>query len=167
MKDLFGQLDGNGDGAISKSEFEDKLCAGGTNIANADKVFSQLDSNGDGSVSLTELGSALKTKGGHAHGSGGKGGGGADALMQAIDGTSSTTVTNSDGSTITTTTYADGSTSTQSTPAAAPATSSGGANSNSTAATNASSKYNLVDQMIQKQAQALATSARQSLSVSV
>lgn len=159
MKDLFGQLDGNGDGAISKSEFETKLGAGGTNIANADKVFGELDSNGDGSVSLNELASALKTRGGHAHGAGGKGGG-ADALMQALDGTSSTTVTNSDGSTTTTTTYADGSTATQNTPAGAPA-------SNGAAATSASSKYNLIDQLLQKQAQALATSARQSLSVSV
>lgn len=163
MQDLFSQLDGNGDGAISKSEFEDKLGAGGTNVANADKVFGELDSNGDGSVSLTELASALKSKGhGHAHGAGGKGGSSADALLQALDGASSTTVTNSDGSTTTTMTYADGSTVTLNTPA----TASGSTNSNGAAA-SASSKYNLVEQMIQKQAQALATSAKQSLSVSV
>ncbi len=82
--------------------------------------------------------------------------------MDAVAGTSSTTVTNSDGSTTTTTTYADGSTATLSTPAAAPSSSStgsGGTNSNGAAANNASSKYNFVDQMIQKQAQALSASA--------
>jgi len=55
LQDLFSQLDANGDGAISKTEFENALGAGGTNTAQADKVFSQLDTNGDGSVSLSEM----------------------------------------------------------------------------------------------------------------
>jgi hypothetical protein len=164
LKDLFGLLDTNGDGQISKSEFESDLGAGGTNIANADSVFSKLDTNGDGSVSLDELSSALKGKGHgghhHAHGAGGgKGGGGQDALLQALDGASSTSVTNSDGSTSTTLTYSDGSTVTLNTPAAAP--------SSSSASNSASSSYNLVEKMIQKQADALSLSAKQSLSVSV
>ena len=50
LQDLFSQIDGNGDGAISKSEFESALGAGGTNVAQADDVFNKLDSNGDGSV---------------------------------------------------------------------------------------------------------------------
>jgi Ca2+-binding EF-hand superfamily protein len=76
LKDLFSLLDGNGDGGISKSEFESALGAGGTNTANADSVFSQLDKNGDGSVSSDELGSALKSSGGHHghHHMGGAGG---------------------------------------------------------------------------------------------
>src|SRR5262249_38304041 len=46
LKDLFSQTDGNGDGSISKSEFESALGAGGTNTAAADKVFGELDANG-------------------------------------------------------------------------------------------------------------------------
>lgn len=162
LQDLFGILDGNSDGKISKSEFESALGAGGTNVANADSVFSKLDTNGDGSVSLDELSSALKGKGGghshhHAHGAGGGGkGGGQDALLQALDGSSSTTTTNSDGSTTTTLTYADGSTVTMNTPAA-----------KSSASGAATSSYNLVEKMIQQQANALATSAKQSVSVNV
>ena len=60
LKDLFAQIDGNGDGKITKSEFEEALGAGGTNLANADSVFGKLDKDGDGSVSLKELASALK-----------------------------------------------------------------------------------------------------------
>jgi Ca2+-binding EF-hand superfamily protein len=67
LQDLFSQIDANGDGQITKSEFEQALGAGGTNIAQADHVFSQLDRNGDGSVSIGELGSALQRSGGHPH----------------------------------------------------------------------------------------------------
>ncbi|MGY4334231.1 hypothetical protein ACVWWG_008648 [Bradyrhizobium sp. LB7.2] len=55
LKDLFSQVDGDGDGKITKSEFENALGAGGTNTAQADDVFSKLDSNSDGSVSLDEM----------------------------------------------------------------------------------------------------------------
>ena len=68
LKDLFSQLDADGDGKVSKSEFENALGAGGTNLAQADDVFGKLDKNGDGSVSLDELSSALKGSGkGHHH----------------------------------------------------------------------------------------------------
>jgi Ca2+-binding EF-hand superfamily protein len=70
LQDLFSQIDGNGDGQISKSEFESALGAGGTNLAQADDVFNKLDANGDGSVSLGEMSKALKGaggKGGHHH----------------------------------------------------------------------------------------------------
>ena len=60
LKDLFGQIDGDGDGKITKSEFEEALGAGGTNLKQADSVFGKLDKDGDGSVSLKELASALK-----------------------------------------------------------------------------------------------------------
>jgi Ca2+-binding EF-hand superfamily protein len=163
LKDLFSKLDSNGDGQISKSEFESNLGAGGTNTANADSVFGKLDTNGDGSVSLDELSAALKGKGGghghhHAHGAGG-GKGGQDALLQALDGASSSSTKNSDGSTTTTMTYSDGTTVTMNSPAAA--------STNSSASNSASSSYNLVEKMIQKQADALSLSAKQSLSVSV
>ena len=67
LKDLFGQIDGDGDGKITKSEFEEALGAGGTNLAQADSVFGKLDKDGDGSVSLKELASALKGGKGHHH----------------------------------------------------------------------------------------------------
>ena len=53
LKDLFGQIDGDGDGKISKSEFESALGAGGTNLAQADSVFGKLDKDGDGSRSVS------------------------------------------------------------------------------------------------------------------
>src|ERR1700759_242259 len=93
LKDLFSQIDANGDGSITQTEFENALGAGGTNIAAADDVFGKLDSNGDGSVSLDEMKSALQGAGGHhghgphmhAHGAGGSGGGdGSDPLLQAL-----------------------------------------------------------------------------------
>ncbi len=67
LKDLFSQIDANGDGSITKKEFEDALGAGGTNVAAADDVFGKLDANGDGSVSLDELKSALQGAGHHGH----------------------------------------------------------------------------------------------------
>lgn len=156
LKDLFAQIDTNGDGKITKAEFEDKLGAGGTNIAAADNVFDKMDADNNGSVSLDEMASALKKGGGghhRAHHAGG-GGGGADALMQALQGASSTSTTNSDGSITTTLTYADGSKITLSQPA-----------SSTTTSTGASTQYNLVEKLVQRQADALASSAKQSVSV--
>jgi hypothetical protein len=106
LKDLFTQIDGNGDGSISKAEFEDKLGAGGTNTAAADNVFTKLDTDGDGSVSPSELAAALTEKArGRRH---------ADHVPG-----------------------------------------------------NGTTAYNLIDQMTQKQAQAPATAAQQSVSVKV
>lgn len=155
LKDLFSLIDGDGNGQISKSEFENALGAGGTNVAQADDVFGKMDTNGDGSISADEMASALKGASGHhshRHAAGAEGGGGgADALAQALDGSSSTTTTNSDGSTTTTVTYADGSKVTLTTPAS------------QTASSSATSSYNFVEQAIQRQAQALSTSAQLSL----
>jgi EF-hand domain pair len=160
LKDLFSQLDANGDGQISKSEFENALGAGGTNIAQADDVFGKLDRDGNGAVSLDELSSALKGRGRHNHhaagGSTGADGSSSDPLLQALQGASSTSVTNSDGSTTTSVTYADGSKVTMTSPAAATASSS-----------TAASSYNIIERMIAREAQAIASSAPASLSVSV
>jgi EF-hand domain pair len=170
LKDLFSQIDGNGDGSISKSEFESALGAGGTNLAAADDVFNKLDANGDGSVTLDEMKSALQGAGhhgGHHHmhaggsdGSNDQAGGDSntDPLMQALNGASSTSVTNSDGSTTTSITYADGSKVTMTTPAA----SSSASTSSSSSAT---SSYNLIEKMIQREAQSLSASLSQSFSV--
>ena len=89
LQDLFSQIDANGDGQITKSEFENALGAGGTNIAQADDVFSKLDTNGDGSVSLGEMSAALKGaggKGGHHHHAhvGGSSGDPAPAMVRAV-----------------------------------------------------------------------------------
>jgi Ca2+-binding EF-hand superfamily protein len=105
LKDLFAQLDGNGDGQVSKAEFESALGAGGTNTANADAVFGKLDKDGDGKVSLDELSAALKGKGHHHHaksaggassGSSTSADGAADPLLAAL---SNSATVNTDGST--------------------------------------------------------------------
>jgi Ca2+-binding EF-hand superfamily protein len=163
LKDLFSQIDADGDGKITKSEFEDALGAGGTNLAQADDVFSKLDKDSDGSVSLGEMASALKGggKGGHHHhhvassdGSSDSGGSISDPLMQALSGASSTSVTNSDGSTTTTLTYADGSKVTMTSAASA------------AAAGSATSSYNFIEQLIQRQANVISSQASSSVSVS-
>ncbi len=179
LQDLFSQIDANGDGQISKTEFENALGAGGTNLAQADDVFNKLDANGDGSVSLDEMQKALQGaqgKGGHHHhhvadsdgstgtdgtssttGTSGSGAGGSnsDPLLQALAGATSTSVTNSDGSTTTSITNADGSVITMTSPAAT--TSSG----------SATASYNFLEQMIQRAAQAVSAGAASSLSLNV
>ncbi|PPQ14954.1 calcium sensor EFh [Bradyrhizobium sp. AC87j1] len=109
LKDLFSQIDADGDGSITKSEFEDALGAGGTNLAQADDVFSKLDANADGNVSLDEMSKALKSGHGHHHAQGAGGAGdGSDSSSKSGGGSTSTTTTAADGSTTTTVTYADG-----------------------------------------------------------
>jgi Ca2+-binding EF-hand superfamily protein len=159
LKNLFAQIDGNGDGKITKSEFEDALGAGGTNLAQADSVFGKLDKDGDGSVSLKELASALKGGKKHHHdqasnAAGNDDGSNSDPFSQALQGASSTSVTNSDGSVTTSLTYADGSKVTM--------TSAAGKSSSASAA----SSYNFIEQMIQRQAQAISSGTTASLSVS-
>ena len=159
LKDLFGQIDGDGDGKVSKKEFETALGAGGTNLKQADSVFGKLDKDGDGSVSLKELASALKG-GKHHHdqassAAGNDDGSNSDPFSQALQGASSTSVTNSDGSVTTSLTYADGS--------KVSMTSAAGKSSS----TSAASSYNFIEQMIQRQAQQVSSAATSSLSVSV
>ena len=154
LKDLFGQIDGDGDGKISKKEFENALGAGGTNLTKADSVFGKLDKDGDGSVSLKELASALK--GGKKHherdeSNSSDDGSNSDPFSQALQGTS---VTNSDGSVTTSLTYADGSKVTM--------TSAAGKSSSA----SATSSYNFIEQMIQRQAQAISSGTTASVSVS-
>ena len=63
LKDLFAQVDADSDGKLSKSEFENALGAGGTNLVKADRVFDKLDEDGNGAVSLDEMMSGLNGKG--------------------------------------------------------------------------------------------------------
>ena len=149
LKRLMGMLDGDGSGGISKAEFENKLGAGGTNTANADKVFGKLDTDGDGSVSLKELAAAFTRPKDKDKTDDPSKAANSDPLLQALQGASSTTTTNSDGTTTTSMTYADGS-KVSMTPAAGTSTSS----------------YNVLEQMIQRQANAIATSSASSLSIS-
>lgn len=167
LKDLFSQIDANGDGQITKSEFENALGAGGTNLAQADDVFSKLDSNSDGSVSLDEMSKALKGSGhhgGHHHaqaasGSGDALGSGSDSSSSSSSsGSTSTTTTGTDGSTTTTVTYADGFKMTTTVPGAA---------SSSSASGGGNSPYDWFGQMMQRQAQTAAGSTASSMSMSV
>jgi hypothetical protein len=158
LKHLFSQLDADGDGQVSKSEFESALGAGGTNLAQADDVFSKMDKDGSGAVSLDEMTSALTGKG-HRHrhhaaaGATGAYGPNSDPLLQALQGASGTSVTNSDGSTTRSVTYADGSKATMTSPAA------------KTASGSATSSYNFIEQMIARKAKAISSSAAASFSV--
>jgi hypothetical protein len=152
LKDLFSQIDADGDGKLSKSEFENSLGAGGTNTAQADDAFSKMDKDGDGSVSLDEMMSTLKGRG-HRHQAAetGESRSGPETPAESLQGATTTTVTNSDGSTTTSLTYADGSKVTMTSPAASGA---------------ATSSYNFIEQMIARQAKAVSAAAGGSLSVS-
>jgi hypothetical protein len=159
LKDLFAQIDADGDGKITKSEFESALGAGGTNLAQADDVFSKLDKDGDDSVSLDEISQALKGGKGRHHGhhhmtSASDDGSQSDPLLQALQGATSTSSTNSDGSVTTSLSYADGSKVTM--------TSAASASASGTAA----SSYNFIEQLIQRQAKAISSSTISSVSVS-
>ncbi len=156
LQDLFSLIDGDHDGKITKAEFEQALGAGGTNLAQADDVFNKLNTDGNSSASLDELSKALKGGGHHHHhhaaGPGGTdNGSNTDPLLQALAGASGNSVNNSDGSTTTSLTYADGSEVTLTTPAA------------SSTSGSASKSYNLVEQLIQREAQAISTNASLSL----
>jgi Ca2+-binding EF-hand superfamily protein len=145
LQDLFSQIDGNGDGQISKSEFETALGAGGTNVAQADDVFSKLDKNGDGSVSLDEMKSALQGAGGH-HG----------GHHHAHAAASSDDSSNTDPTTGASTTSAD--------PLMQALDDSLNASAKANAA-NATPSYNAVEQMIQRGMQSTQPASVSSISV--
>jgi len=166
---LFAKLDTNGDGQISKSEFETALGSAGVSTSNADALFAKLDGNGDGSISQSELAKAGHGGGHHHHhmhagggaqASGSSGQSAIDTVLSAAgaNGAKTQTATNSDGSITTTISYADGSTVEMVTPAAS-------ANDSGTAGTGANghSTANLLEQLIQMQAQ-LVNSAASTLS---
>jgi hypothetical protein len=164
---LFSNLDGNGDGAISKSEFEAVVGANG-NTGAADALFSQIDANGDGSISPSEFAAATQGSGAHGHhhhhvDAGGQGQSGqsdplASLFGTSADGATTSTATNADGSTTTTITYGDGSEVTMTTPAqassAAPTPATGAA-----AAQPPAPSANTIETLIQLQARLLAPSA--------
>jgi Ca2+-binding EF-hand superfamily protein len=152
LKEWFAKVDSDGDGKISKSEFE--ALGAGNKAGHAGNAFGKLDTDGDGSVSLKELASALKGGKKTHHAGSESDGSNSDPFSQALQGASTTSVANSDGSVTTSLTYADGSKVTM--------TSAAGKSSSA----SATSSYNFIEQMIQRQAQAISSGATASLSVS-
>jgi hypothetical protein len=160
---LFGKIDADGDGAISKSEFED-VFGSNADVSKVDGLFNALDANGDGSVSVDELTSAAQQAQGHHHhhhhmhgGGSGQSGGLADLLSAAnLAGASSQSATNADGSTTTTISYADGTKIAMTVPASS---SAGASSSNSSDGPGAASSTNVIEQLIRLQAEMLAQSA--------
>jgi hypothetical protein len=140
---VFGKLDGDGDGMVTGAELNGAFGSGNQKVA--DFVMSKLDKDGDGAISKDEF-AAGTTRGGRRHHAGPPPGQGLAALMSA-NAARSQISTGTDGSTTTTTTYADGS-KVSHTSAVAP-------NSDNSANSNASAKSqpNLLQQLIQLQAQ--------------
>jgi EF hand domain-containing protein len=95
LQDLFSQIDADGNGSIDKSEFENALGAGGTNLKAADNVFGKLDADADGSVNLDELKSALQG----AHGRHGRHHDGVQAASSSLTAGLATDSSTGDGST--------------------------------------------------------------------
>lgn len=126
LEELFTALDGDGDGKVSKSEFESAL-GQGDNLELADDVFTKMDKDGDGALSLGEMTSALR---GRKHGPPP-----GEAMASALTGATTQSTTNADGSTTTTITYGDGSTISM------------------TQSASAASSYNAIERMIARQAE--------------
>lgn len=142
LEELFTALDGDGDGKVSKSEFESALGQNG-NLELADDVFTKMDKDGDGALTLGEMTSALR---GRKHGPPP-----GEAMSAALNGATTQTTTNADGSTTMTIAYGDGSTVSM------------------TQSASASSSYNAIERMIARQAEmisARAASAGSSVAVS-
>ncbi len=162
-QDLIAKFDTDGDGKVSRSEFENAI-GSDADKSKVDALFNKLDGNGDGSISQDELQTALQKAhgGGHDHhhqvadssGSGGQPGG--DPLQALLsdasaDGATSQTSSNADGSTTTTITYSDGTKLEMTAPAAASDSSSNGSDTGSSNA-NAFNFGDLLKLMISLQA---------------
>lgn len=167
---LFSQLDADGNGQISKSEFED-VFGSNADLSKVDGLFNALDGDGDGSVSQDELTSAMQASHAHHHHHHAKPN--ADivqALMSGAQGATATTTSNSDGSSTTTISYSDGSSVSLTTAAAA--ANSGSADSGSTdsgssgTGSSSTSYFNLLEQLIRLQAQSLSAFASQNQATS-
>src|SRR5882757_9465984 len=150
---VFGELDTDGDGKVTKAELENDF--GADNKGLADAVFSKLDKDGDGAISQSEF-AAGTTKGAHHHRHVGpppdqsdQSGNAKDPLSQLLQaaGASSTSTSNSDGSSTTTITYADGSKVSMTTAA------SSNTDNSTNSGTSNSAQSNLLEQLIKLQAQ--------------
>jgi hypothetical protein len=177
---LFSQLDANGDGQVSQTEFE-SVFGSNADMSKVDGLFNALDGNGDGSVGLDELTSAAQASFAHGHGHHHHHAGVGQGVGQTIDalltsGTQGANVeskSNADASSTTTISYADGSKVTLTTPPGSSnagssdsggdsaSSGSGGANSGNTNSGN-SNYASLLEQLIRLQAQMLSLSSSQS-----
>ena len=169
---LFSQLDADGSGQVSQSEFEN-IFGSNADMSKVDGLFNALDGNGDGSVSLDELTSAAQASHAHHHGHRHHAGAGQgvgqtiDALLTSgTQGASVDSTTNADGSSTTTISYTDGSKVALTTPAG-----SGDSGSDSMSGSGGSNSGNanyasLLEQLIRLQAQVLSASASQNLASS-
>jgi EF hand domain-containing protein len=176
---LFSQLDANGDGQVSKSEFED-IFGSNADMSKVDGLFNALDGNGDGSVSQDELTSAMQASHAHHHhhhhANPGQGVGDiVQALLSGAQGATANTTSNSDGSSTTTISYTDGSSISLNTPAASTDASSTGSSSTDSGSTDSGSSgtgsnstgyFNLLEQLIRLQAQSLSALASQTQATS-
>jgi len=166
---LFSKIDTDGDGKISKTEFENALSGAGVSTSDADAAFAKLDANGDGSITHGELPGTKGAHGHHhAHGGGGSDDGDQDPLSQLIsgagaDGATTQTATNADGSTTTTITYADGTTIDMTSPGAPTNSGQSGAGTDGNSSNSANSQNNLLQDLIKLQSQML-TAATSTLS---
>jgi len=165
---LFAKIDTNGDGSVTLQELTNAL--DGQDQSGTQGLTQGSDTQGahhhhhhGGGFDIASL------LGGAPADSGTSSSGGAGAAAGAGSGSSTSgdttqTVTNSDGSTTTTITYADGSQVSMTIPAAASSSPSQNGNSG---AGSAASLNNFIEQMIQRQAQMLASSTvGQSVAVS-
>lgn len=111
---LFGRIDTDRDGKISKGEFASTLGKAGVEQSSVDSMFAELDADHDGSISKGELAPARRDDRSRQAREGGM-----SALLNSTDvtGKSTKTASNADGSSTTTITYADGSTVRVNTPA--------------------------------------------------
>jgi Ca2+-binding EF-hand superfamily protein len=86
---MFGKADGDGDGAVSRAEFDQMRSRspmagmmGGNDGARADEMFGKIDTDGDGALSQDEVTAFSR----EARNSGGMAaGGGASQFMQAMN----------------------------------------------------------------------------------
>jgi hypothetical protein len=170
---LFSQLDGNGDGQVSQSEFEN-VFGSNADKSKVDGLFNALDGNSDGSVSLNELTSAAQASHANHHGHHHHGGGGQsvgqtiDALLTSgTQGASVDSTSNADGSSTTTISYADGSKVALTTPAGDSGAGTASSDTNSGNTNSGNSNYaSLLEQLIRLQAQVLSASSSQNLATS-
>jgi hypothetical protein len=164
---LFSQMDANGDGQVSKSEFEN-VFGSNADMSKVDGLFNALDSGGDGTVSQDELTSAVQASHAHHHGHHHHVDAGQDpdgGMFQALmtSGTQGATVdaaSNPDGSSTTTISYADGSKVALTSP---PGSSDSGSSGTGSSGAN---EANLLEQLIRLQAQSLTMSTSQGFATS-
>lgn len=107
LKEWFAKVDSDGDGKISKSEFE-ALGAGGNNATQAGDAIGKLDADGDGSISPAELLAALKGKSHdrhHPQANGSNDPTESDPQFQALQGSSSTSAASASTSSAATSSY--------------------------------------------------------------